>query len=123
MGSPRHGSQAAMTVIFHSKVERTEPQLAPRRHRNFIIRHVPHRPMDRLDRIFQEAQNRAASEDGGPKRGWRPRWPGTGRTTRRNARRCPSPIASSPTTSGAITSRASGCLRPIATTPAAPCGT
>ena len=25
--------------------------------------------MDRLDRIFQEAQNRAASEDGGPKRG------------------------------------------------------
>ena len=25
--------------------------------------------MDRLDRLFQEAQNRAASEDGGPKRG------------------------------------------------------
>ena len=30
---------------------------------------MPHRPMDRLDRLFQEAQNRAASEDGGPKRG------------------------------------------------------
>ena len=52
-----------MTVIFHSKVERTRTWSSER------IRPVPHRPMDRLDRLFQEAQNRAASEDGGPKRG------------------------------------------------------
>lgn len=52
-----------------TNVKQTSSKIAPRRHRNFIIRPVPHRPMDRLDRIFQEAQNRAASEDGGPKRG------------------------------------------------------
>lgn len=52
-----------MTVIFHTKVEPTRTKSSER------IRPVPHRPMDRLDRLFQEAQNRAASEDGGPKRG------------------------------------------------------
>ena len=53
-----------MTVIFHTKVEPTRTKSSSER-----IRPVPHRPMDRLDRLFQEAQNRAASEDGGPKRG------------------------------------------------------